>query len=225
MKSTHEDEPLGLSVYSLPSPEVAASERAVVHGRWKLLAILFICSLPVAAAYFAYFVVKPQGRAALGELIQPVHPVAQLQASTLDQKALPLAQLKGQWLLVSAVTQACEAACQQRLFLHHQLRETLNKDKDRVDWIVLQSEGVTVPELPLGILKEATVLRASADVMVQWLPPAPGAQIADHLYVVDPLGNTMMRFPAVFDGGGAAKARKDLDRLLRASLNWDPPGR
>ena len=225
MKSPLEDQPLGLSVYSLPSPEVAASEREVVNGRWKLLAIMFICSLPVVAAYFAYFVIKPQGRAALGELIQPVRPVAQLQATTAGNKAFPLAELKGQWLLVSAVTRACDAACQQRLFLHHQLRETLNKDKDRVDWIILQSDGVTVPELPLGILKDATQLGVSAEVMGQWLPPESGAAVDDHLYVVDPLGNTMMRFPAVFDGAGAAKARKDLDRLLRASLNWDPPGR
>ena len=39
------------------------------------------------------------------------------------------------------------------------------------------------------------------------------------------LGNTMMRLPAMFDGAGAAKAKRDLDRLLRASLSWDPPGR
>jgi hypothetical protein len=45
------------------------------------------------------------------------------------------------------------------------------------------------------------------------------------VYVVDPLGNTMMRFPAVLDAAQAAKARSDLNRLLRASLNWDPPGR
>jgi len=73
-----DDEPLGLVVHSLPSVQEAASERAVIHGRWKLLAIMFICSLPVIAAYFAYFVVRPQGKAALGELVQPVRPVPNL---------------------------------------------------------------------------------------------------------------------------------------------------
>jgi len=220
-----DDEPLSLAVHSLPSPQEAASERAVVSGRWKLLAIMFLCSLPVVAAYFAYFVVRPQGKGALGELIQPVRPVEAQQAISLDGKPVALATLKGQWLLVSTVTQACDAGCQQRLFLHHQLRETLNKDKDRVDWIVLLGDAQTLPAPVQPLLKDATVMQVHADVFAQWLVPATGKQVDEHLYVVDPLGNTMMRFPAAFDGAGAAKARKDLDRLLRASLNWDPPGR
>jgi len=39
------------------------------------------------------------------------------------------------------------------------------------------------------------------------------------------MGNTMMRLPSQFDGAGAAKARRDLERLLRASVSWDTPGR
>lgn len=220
-----EDEPLNLAVHSLPSPHEAASERTVVAGRWKLLAIMFVCSLPVLAAYIAFFVVKPQGKAAFGELIQPVLPVGELQATTSDGKPLALAALKGQWLLVSAVTKPCDAACQQQLFIHHQLRETLNKDRDRVDWVVLVTgpHSWGTPLLPL--LKDASVLQVDPLVSAQWLSAAAGQQLDDYLFVVDPLGNTMMRFPARFDGSGAAKARSDLNRLLRASLNWDPPGR
>jgi len=220
-----DDEPLGLVVHSLPSPQEAASEREVIHGRWKLLAIMLVCSLPVVAAYFAYFVVRPQGKGALGELIQPVRPVAAMQATALDGKPVALDTLKKQWLLVSPSIAACDAACQQRLFLHHQLRETLNKDRDRVDWVVLLAEGQSLPDSLQPLLKDATVLRVQADVFAQWLAPAAGKQVDEHLYVVDPLGNTMMRFPATFDGATAAKARRDLDRLLRASINWDPPGR
>ena len=36
---------------------------------------------------------------------------------------------------------------------------------------------------------------------------------------------TMMRLPAVFDISNSAKARRDLERLLRASVSWDGPGR
>jgi hypothetical protein len=45
------------------------------------------------------------------------------------------------------------------------------------------------------------------------------------LYLVDPLGNWMMRFPAGRDRAGAAKAKRDLERLLRASSSWDRAGR
>ena len=64
----------------------------------------------------------------------------------------------------------------------------------------------------------------AADVQ-QWLAPAAGHQLQEHLYLVDPLGNWMMRFPANLDAEGAAKAKKDLERLLRASASWDEPGR
>jgi hypothetical protein len=35
----------------------------------------------------------------------------------------------------------------------------------------------------------------------------------------------MLRFPAHMDAKDAVRARRDLDRLLRASASWDPPGR
>ena len=61
--------------------------------------------------------------------------------------------------------------------------------------------------------------------IAQWLTPAAGQALADHLYVVDPMGNWMMRFPARMDAAGAARAKRDIERLLRASASWDEPGR
>jgi hypothetical protein len=43
--------------------------------------------------------------------------------------------------------------------------------------------------------------------------------------VIDPMGNFMMRFPANMDVPGASKAKRDLDRLLKASSSWDQAGR
>jgi hypothetical protein len=225
MKIEPADEPLSLAVHSLPSPQEVGSGSSAVTGRWKLLAIMFLCSLPVAASYFAYFVVRPQGRAGVGELIEPVRPVAALRATTLDGTVQPLASLKGQWLLVSVGSGSCNADCQQRLFLLRQLRETLSKNKERVDWVWLVSDQAAVDASMRTPLKDAVVLRADAAVLSAWLEPGPGKSLEDSIFVVDPLGNTMMRLPARFDGAQAAKARSDLDRLLRASLSWDPPGR
>jgi hypothetical protein len=39
------------------------------------------------------------------------------------------------------------------------------------------------------------------------------------------MGNWMMRFPAQLDATQAAQAKRDLERLLRASAFWDKPGR
>jgi len=225
MTQPHFDEPLGLAVHSLPDPRDVSGSQATLRGRWKLIAIMVVCSLPVAAAYFAYFVIQPQGRAALGELVQPLRPVGALQATSLDGAPIALATLKGQWLLVGVGEALCAQDCRERLFLQHQLREMLGKDKDRVDnvWLV-QGDEPLAPEVRSG-LQEATVLRVMPEVLAQWIPTPPGAHPGDSIFVVDPLGNTMMRLPSRFDGAQAGKARRDLARLLRASLSWDPPGR
>ena len=65
----------------------------------------------------------------------------------------------------------------------------------------------------------------TASLAAQWLAPQAGHGLSEHLYVVDPQGQWMMRFPARMDGAGATQARRDLERLLRASASWDQPGR
>ena len=52
-----------------------------------------------------------------------------------------------------------------------------------------------------------------------------GPRLAEHLYLVDPQGHWMMRFPARLDREGAASVKRDLERLMRASAGWDEAGR
>ena len=66
------------------------------------------------------------------------------------------------------------------------------------------------------------VLRFERRLLERWLAPESGRQLDDHLYLVDPMGEWMMRFPADFD---PARVRRDIDRLMRASASWDRPGR
>jgi hypothetical protein len=69
------------------------------------------------------------------------------------------------------------------------------------------------------------VLRVPQAVLAGWLAAAPGQALADHLYVVDPMGHWMMRFPAGMDVAAAGKAKRDLERLMKGSSSWDQPGR
>ncbi len=220
--------PLGLTVHSLPGADAAALDAAQRSraGRWKMLAVMLVCAAPVVASYFTYYVLRPEGRRNFGELIaaQPALP-AQLPVTTLAGQAGTLGQLTGQWLLVSVAPGACGEACRSNLYLQRQLRESLGKEKDRLDWVWLVSDAAPVPADIAPGLQTATVLRADAAAIAQWLQPAPGHALAEHLYLVDPMGHWMMRFPARLDREGAAKAKRDLDRLLRASASWDQPGR
>jgi hypothetical protein len=214
------DEPLGLTVHSLPAPQeaVASDARRTAAGRLKMLLVLAVCAAPVIASYFTYYVIHPQTAKSYGQLIAPPKPLPSA-----------LAKLKGQWLLVSVAGGACDAMCEKNLYLQRQLRESLGKEKERVDWVWIVDDGAPVrPEIAPAVSK-ATVVRFDAAQVAQWLAPAAGQSLHDHLYLVDPMGNWMMRFPPAsrdaVDAAAAKNMKRDIERLLRASASWDQPGR
>ena len=241
------DHALGLTVHSMPSPQqtLNGSGQRTSTGRWKMILVLLVCAAPVVASYFMYYVVRPDGRRNFGELIDPQRPLPDQPAVDLAGKSSNLRALKGQWLLVSVAGGACDDACTRHLYLQRQLRESLGKNKDRLDWVWLVSddqpvqpklrEAITgVPGSSLSASPSASqsvsvggagVLRVPQQQLGAWLQPASGHQLADHLYLVDPMGNWMLRFPAGLDLPAAAKAKRDIERLLRASDSWDQPGR
>ena len=194
-------------------------------GRWKMILVLLVCASPVVASYFMYYVVRPEGRRNFGELIDPQRPLPALATQTLDGKSGELTALKNQWLLLSVAGGACNTRCEQNLYFQRQLRESLGREKERLDRVWLVNDDMAVRQALLPALASATVLRVQPADLARWLEPAPGKRLQDHLYLVDPLGNLMMRFPADMDAEAAAKAKRDLDRLLRAAGSWDKEGR
>lgn len=190
-----------------------------------MIFVMLICAAPVVASYFTYYVIRPEGRRNFGELIDPQRPLPDLTATTLDGQPQPLRVLKDQWLLVSVAGGACSTACQQHLYLQRQIREGLGKDKERLDWVWLVADDAPVSAALAPALAQATVLRVPTDALARWLAPAAGQQLANHLYLVDPMGNWMMRFPPGMDAAKAVKARHDIERLMRASNSWDKAGR
>jgi hypothetical protein len=220
-----DDQPLGLTVHSMPTLKDMAPPQQTRMGRWKMLLVLLVCAAPVVASYFTYYVVRPEGRRNFGELITPQRPLPDVVATALDGTQVNLQTLKDQWLLISVGSAACDATCARQLYLQRQLREGLGREKDRLDWVWLIDDAAPVaPEL-LPALKNATVLRVPAKDLQAWLAPATGATLHDHLFLVDSLGNWMLRFPAQLETEQAPKAKRDLERLLRASSSWDNAGR
>lgn len=222
-----DDQPLGMTVYSMPSPEQVSTDegKRTRMGRLKMFMVFLVCAAPVAASYFTYYVVRPEGRRNFGELIDPQRPLPEVSAVALDGQAVNLRTLKGQWLLIAVAGGACDARCTNNLYLQRQLRESLGKEKDRLDRVWLVDDKAPVADALKPALKDATVLQVSATPLAAWLEPEPGQALGAHLYLVDPLGNWMMRFPADLTLEGAKKAKVDLERLMRASASWDNAGR
>lgn len=214
-------------MHNLPAPDTVLAQQArrTRAGRWQMLLLALVCATPVIASYYSYYVARPEARRSFGELIEPQRPLPTASATDLSGRPVELSTLKGQWLLLSVAGGACDAACENNLYLQRQLREGLGKDKDRLDWVWLVSDDARLPEALLPALGQATVLRVPPAVLADWLAPAAGQTLPEHLYVVDPMGHWMMRFPAGLDKAGAGGAKRDLERLMRASASWDQAGR
>ena len=222
-----ESKPLGLTVYDLPEPGAVADAdaRQTASGRLRMLLVLLVCAAPVIASYLTYYVVRPQSLRSFGELILPVAAMPDLQAKDLKGQTVALSSLKKQWLLVSVAGGACPAECQQNLFLQRQTRTALGRERDRTDWVWLVTDDAPLDAPLLVGLQDAIVLRVPQAEVSQWLKPQAASKLEDHLYLVDPNGDWMMRFPAHLQIDQAPKMRKDWDRLLRASVSWDKAGR
>ena len=222
------EQALHLTVHSMPRADTADDDaaRRTARGRVKMLLVLLACAAPVIASYFTFYVVRPEGRSNYATLIAPARDMpAALPLTDLDGRAVGAASLKGQWLLVVVGGGACDATCEQRLYLQRQLREMTGRERDRIDklWLVTDDAPIApVLRAALAAAPATQVLRVPAPALSQWLVPAAGESLESHLYVVDPMGQWMMRAPPQPE---PAKLKRDLERLLRASSFWDRPGR
>jgi hypothetical protein len=189
--------------------------KVVNKGRWKLFAVILICAAPVIASYFTYYVVKPESRTNYGVLIDPrLHPMPALGATTLDGKAFSLDAYKGKWIMLQVSDADCQAACEMKLHDMRQLRLAQGKDMDRIERVWLITDKQPLETILIREFDGTDMLRVKPDVVRAWLPAEPGTTVSDHLYMIDPLGNLMMRFPKDADPN---KIKKDMYKLLKAS--------
>jgi hypothetical protein len=193
-------------------------------GRWKLFAVILVCAAPLIASYLAYYVIKPQGRTNYGALIDPrAYPIPPLGSTTLDGRAEALDKYKGKWIMLAVGGGACPQACRDQLFEMRQLRLMQGKDMERIERVWLITDSAPLETMLIREYDGTHMLRASAAAVATWLPADPGTTADEHIYLIDPLGNLMMRFPKDTDLKDAAriearrKMNKDIAKLLKAS--------
>jgi hypothetical protein len=183
------------------------------NGRLKMLFILLVCATPVFVSYFMYYVVKPEGRTNYGTLLTPPVDAGKVPV-VIDGKAATLEALKGKWLMVTSGPSSCDAACVERLYLIRQVRETAGKEKDRVTQVWLVTDAQVPRKEILDAYGAVQMIRAEGKLLDAVLPAQLGQSVGEHIFVVDPLGNVILRFPVKPD---PSKMKKDLSKLLRAS--------
>ncbi|MGZ3237948.1 MAG: SCO family protein [Burkholderiaceae bacterium] len=185
------------------------------EGRWKLFVVLAVCAFPLIASYVTYYVIKPQSRTNYGSLIDPrLYPIPQVGTTALDGKPLTLDAFKGKWIMLQISDSECQEPCKKKLFEMRQLRLMQGKDMDRIERVWLVTDDKPIETILIREYDGMHILRGKPEVLKAWLPVEQNTTFTDHMYLIDPLGNLMMRFPKDADPN---KVKKDLAKLLKAS--------
>ena len=181
------------------------------RGRRVALLILAICAVPTVAAWVAYFVWQPQSRTNYGELIPP-RVLSDPELRRLDGKAFRLSQLRGKWVLLQIDSAACGESCRKKLLYMRQARLAQGREAERIERVwLLDDSAVPDPEV-LRDHPGLNVVRAGRRAFLAEFPASESPE--KYIYLVDPLGMLMLRFPGDPD---ARRMLKDLERLLKVS--------
>jgi len=172
----------------------------VKRGRVKLALLAAFFLLPIGASWVIWwFELAPGTTGNYGTLLAP-RPAA----------LPPLAALKGKWVLVQFDGGACDTACERKHYFMRQVRRAQGREMPRVERLWLLTDNVP-PRAGLLAALEGAVITPAGAAAAEF--PAERS-VADHIYLVDPLGNLMMRFPADPD---PSRVIKDLKHLLKVS--------
>lgn len=192
------------------------------RGHWRrygmLYAVIAVCIAPVVASYLVYYVFPPSGRTNYGTLIEPRPALTQPMVRD-GNAAFSFRELAGRWVLVASGGGACDAPCRSALLQMRQQRLMAGKEMERIERVWLVTDTTPIDAELLRAHEGLLVVRAPAGSVEAWLA-APGGgdgSVAGHVFVVDPMGNLMLRWP---QDPEPQRVKKDLARLLTASSHW-----
>jgi len=189
----------------------------------RVLIILFLVVLaPVVLAYSLFLSGwRPTGQPQVhGELLSPARPLPDVSLQAVSGGVQALSTLRRQWMLLSFVRQPCAAECQARIDLMQRLRLAQGKEMRRVELVLIDVQGTRVERADLSarfpVVRVFGIERDALQVLARVLEDSDKGDPAgaQRLYLIDPIGNLVIRYAPDADPRGI---NKDLARLLRLS--------
>lgn len=180
-------------------------------SRLSLWLLIALCTAPVVASYVAFYFMPPSGHVNYGELIE-TRPLPDARLALADGTPLQWHKLKGKWLMVIVDSGICDTECQRKLLYMRQVRLAQGKNMDRVERVWLITDAANPADQVVREFDGTQLVRAAGSELLKLFPAERTS--ADHIYVIDPLGNLMLRFPRDAD---PRKMVKDITRLLKIS--------
>ncbi len=185
------------------------TEKAKSNRRKFLLLLVVMCT-PVIISYALYFMdYRPQSKN-YGDLI-PIVKVSGKGTNIEDNTILRMKDLHGKWVLVTVDSGDCNEACKNKLYYMRQVRTVQGKEKHRIERLWLINNSVK-PSAELMKEYERTHFVNADSEILDFIETKE--EQTKHIYLIDPIGNLMMRFPENVDG---TKMGHDIKRLLHVS--------
>lgn len=188
-----------------------SNENLQKTNRRKLIILLMLLLAPVVISYTLFFSdYRPESNN-YGELLN-IQKLSGSGVDQLDNTILRMRDLRGKWVMLMVNSGYCDEACQQKLYYMRQVRLVQNTEKHRVERLWLIDDNVPV-DADLVEKYEGTHFVNARDSELLDLIPTKETQ-RNHIFLVDPMGNLMMRFPEDLDPSLMAK---DIKHLLHVS--------
>lgn len=189
-----------------------------------LAALAGLFFLPLLASAWLYYGLRwmPGGHVNHGELIQPPRPLPAVALPRIalggqTARELRLADptlFRGEWTLVYIGDGRCDLSCRDTLYVMRQTRLALGTDMTRLARVFLVTADCCAKDYLAREHAGITVVDATGTAAAALLGLFPPQDEAHTLFVVDPLGNLMMRYDVRRDPRGLLT---DLKRLLELS--------
>jgi len=185
---------------------------------WILVIVFAVPYLAALVLYLGDFGFLKQKTSNYGVLVSPVRPAGEWSLRRLDGTAMGRDDLLGKWTFITVIRGDCHEACQESFYKMRQVRLALAEDRTRVQRLAILTDGDPRPEFEAALpeypgMEVVTGPAVTVEDVLDWLAP-DGVDPAYRVYLVDPLGNLMMMYPADAEPEGMLK---DMQRLMMVS--------
>jgi cytochrome oxidase Cu insertion factor (SCO1/SenC/PrrC family) len=179
-----------------------------------LLAAIFF--LPLIVSFYMYYGSgwRPAGSTAHGELYQPARPLPPAELRDSKGQVGPVNVFSEKWALVYIGGGACDDVCKNSLYFMRQTRLSLNNEMTRVNRVFLATSDCCDNEFLDREHPGLLTLDASGPEGADLVAAFPETDRERSLYIVDPLGNLVMRYDTRDTPKGLLD---DLKKLLKLS--------
>ena len=163
-----------------------------------------------------YFWIPPEQQNNYGFLFSPLRTLPPVSLKKTDGNQLSFNTFKGRWLLVSFDGQTCTEYCAKKLYSMRQVRLLQGENRTRIERLWINSQDTPIPRWLASAHEGLIIAPTQQDTYTKLLssfdedPSVP----TRHIYLIDPLGHLMMRFP---ENADPILIKKDLARLLKYS--------